>query len=195
VAVIVTWHVIWAAITNCSLTVIAVPAQVRVTDAGAFVATSQVPGPWSGTSATAKVGLSRPLTTPLEAFAADTFAFDLTFESVALEELLTRTPLVVGAVTIGAVTGDVRWTVVRTFARVTGEVVVVTEIVVAGVREALVECVVGGVTDKASSRCAGVELDEAVQVKTRTKRRTGLDHTTQWVLLSECGSLILVLWG
>jgi hypothetical protein len=25
----------------------------------------------------------------------------------------------------------------------------------------------------------GVELDEAVKVKTRTKRRTGLDHITQ----------------
>jgi hypothetical protein len=51
--------------------------------------------------------------------------------------------------------------------------------VVGGVRDASIERVVGGVTDRASRWRAGVELDEAVQVKTRTKRRTGLDHTTQ----------------
>jgi hypothetical protein len=113
----------------------------------------------------------------------------LTFESVALEEFLTRTALVGGIVAAGDFLGAVR----RTFACSTGDVVVVSGIVVGGVRGALVERVVGGVTDTASRWCAGVELDEAVQVKTRTKRRTGLDHTTQCVLLSECGSLISVL--
>ena len=95
--------------------------------------------------------------------------------------------------TIGDFRGLVRRTVVRTVAFVTADVVVGTGIVVGGVCEALVERVVGGFTASASRWCAGVELDEAVQVKTRTKRRTGLDHTTQCVLLSACGSLISVL--
>jgi hypothetical protein len=192
--VIVIWHVVWAAITNCPLTVIVVPAQVRVTNTGALDATAQFPGPWRGTSATLNVGLRRPLTAPLEAFAADAFTFDLTFESVAPEELLTWTALVVGTITI-AVSGTVRCTVAGTFACVGGVVVVGTVMVVGGVRDAPIERVVGGVTDRASRWRAGVELDEAVQVKTRTKRRTGLDHTTQWVLLKACGSLISVLWG
>jgi hypothetical protein len=71
--------------------------------------------------------------------------------------------------------------------------VVVTGIVVGGVRETLVDDALGDVTESAAGWCTGVELDEAVQVKTRTKRRTGLDHITQCVLLSECGSLISVL--
>ena len=71
------------------MTLIAVPAQVRVVDAGALDATCHVPGPRRGTSATSNVGLSCPLTTPLEALGADAFALNLTFESVALEELLT----------------------------------------------------------------------------------------------------------
>jgi hypothetical protein len=139
------------------------------------------------------VGLSRPLTAPLEAFAADAFALDLTFESVALEEILTRTALVVGTVTIGAFPGAIECAVVCTFACAAGVVVVGIGFVVGGVREAPVERVIGGVPDSVSRRRAGVELDEAVQVKTRTKRRTGLDHTTQCVLLSACGSLISVL--
>jgi hypothetical protein len=73
------------------------------------------------------------------------------------------------------------------------DVVVVTGIVVGGACEAVVDWVVAGVTDSVSRWRGGVELDEAVQVKTRTKRRTGLDHITQCVLLSECGSLISVL--
>jgi hypothetical protein len=188
---------VWAAITNCSLTVIAVPAQFRLTDAGALVATAQVPGPRRGTSAAAKLGLSRPLTTPLEAFAADALTFDLTLESVALDELLARTTLVEGTSTTAGLLGTLRRTTVETLARtfgyVTGDVGVAAGTVVGGVRDVLVERLVGVVTDRASRWCAGVELDEAVQVKTRTKRRTGLDHTTQCVLLSECGSLIMVL--
>jgi hypothetical protein len=139
------------------------------------------------------VGLSRPLTTPLEAFAADAFTFDLTFESVAPEELLARTTLVVGTVTIGAFARTVRCTAGRTFACAAGVVVVGIGIVVGGVCESPVERVIGGVTESVSRWRAGVELDEAVQVKTRTKRRTGLDHTTQCVLLSACVSLISVL--
>jgi hypothetical protein len=196
-AVNVTRHVVWAAITNCSLTVITAPAQVRVTDAGALVATSQVPGPWRGTSATLKVELSCPPTTPLEPFAADAFTFDLAFESVTLEELVTRTAFVERTVAVGSLGGTFRlsvaWAGARTVARATGDVVLVTGIVVGAVSEAPVGRVVGGAPDRASRWCAGVELDEAVQVKTRTKRRTGLDHITQCVLVSECGSLISVL--
>jgi hypothetical protein len=36
-----------------------------------------------------------------------------------------------------------------------------------------------GGTVRESRWRGGVELDEAVSVKTRTKRRTGLDHITQ----------------
>jgi hypothetical protein len=82
---------------------------------------------------------------------------------------------------------------VCSFVRAGGDVVGVTGIVVAGEWETVVERVAGGVTDRVSRWRGGVELDEAVQVKTRTKRRTGLDHITQCVLLSECGSLISVL--
>jgi hypothetical protein len=117
----------------------------------------------------------------------------LTLESVALEELLTRTALVEWTLSAATFFGTVRGIVACTFAAITRDVVVVTGIVACGVREALVNGVLGGVTDRGSRWCGGVELDEAVQVKTRTKRRTGLDHITQCVLLRECGSLILVL--
>jgi hypothetical protein len=175
------------------LTVIVVPAQVRVTDAGALEATAQFPGPCRGTSAASNVGLSCPLTAPLEALAADAFTLDLTFESVATEELLTRLTLVVGTITVRDFSGTVRCAVVRSIVRLAGAVVVGSAIVVGGVLEALIAGVVGVVTDSVSRWRAGVELDEAVHVKTRTKRRTGLDHTTQCVLLRACGSLISVL--
>jgi len=144
-----------------------------------------------------KVALSCPPTTPLEPFAADALTFDLAFESVTLEELLTRAAFVERAVGVGCLGGTFRRRVARagarTVARPAGDVVLVTGIVVDGVSEAPVGRVVGGVPDRAPRWCAGVELDEAVQVKTRTKRRTGLDHITQCVLVSECGSLISVL--
>jgi hypothetical protein len=51
---------------------------------------------------------------------------------------------------------------------------------VAGGDEVLVRgAVVAGATVRESRWRGGVELDEAVSVKTRTKRRTGLDHITQ----------------
>ncbi|HTT59396.1 MAG TPA: hypothetical protein VMF33_05060 [Acidimicrobiales bacterium] len=66
-----------------------------------------------------------------------------------------------------------------------------------GTRVVEVEVVVGDAIGRDAGWLAagrgGVELDEAVKVKTRTKRRTGLDHITQWALLSECASLIIVL--
>jgi hypothetical protein len=52
---------------------------------------------------------------------------------------------------------------------VVGDVVVLVLVVVASARD-----VRGG-----AEWCSGVEPDDAVKVKTRTKRRTGLDHITQ----------------
>jgi hypothetical protein len=57
-----------------------------------------------------------------------------------------------------------------------GSVVVVVGVVV------LVLVVVALMCDGArggSERCSGVEPDDAIRVKTRIKRRTGLDHITQ----------------
>ncbi|MGH3732358.1 MAG: hypothetical protein ACRDVC_03145 [Acidimicrobiales bacterium] len=197
----VTWHVVWAAITTWVLTAIGGLAHVRVTVAGALVATSQVPGPRNGTSATSKVELSCPLTTPLEALAANAFTLDLALEAVTPEELLTRTALVDTTSTVGLCDRIIlreSVTDVRTFVGFfTFEVlvVVVTGIVVGGVEVTVRAFVLGGGTVEESSRRGGVELDEAVKVKTRTKRRTGLDHITQCVLFSECGGLIRVLAG
>ncbi|MGC2167635.1 MAG: hypothetical protein WA580_00870 [Acidimicrobiales bacterium] len=45
--------------------------------------------------------------------------------------------------------------------------------------EVVVGCVVARDATRVARWRGGVELDEAVKVKTRTKRRTGLDHITQ----------------
>jgi hypothetical protein len=61
-----------------------------------------------------------------------------------------------------------------------GFVVVVTGAVVVGVDGVRVcRGALSGGTVRESRWRGGVELDEAVSVKTRTKRRTGLDHITQ----------------
>jgi hypothetical protein len=180
----VTWQVVLAPITNWSLTGIEVPAHSRITVAGALVATSQVPGPRKGTSATSNVGVSRPLTSPLEAFATDAFALDLTLEAVSREEFVAGRRVVgtVVGVTV-EVTGArdvlvVRVGVIGRDGCFESEVVVVGG-VVRGVGVFAATTVVGGEMAGGSRGCRGVELDEAVQVKTRTKRRTGLDHITQ----------------
>ncbi|MGA7834439.1 MAG: hypothetical protein WCA31_04470 [Acidimicrobiales bacterium] len=51
------------------------------------------------------------------------------------------------------------------------------------------------VVDALDAGCNGVELDDAVNVNTRTNSKRGLDHITQCVLLSEWGRLMLVLAG
>jgi hypothetical protein len=53
----------------------------------------------------------------------------------------------------------------------------------------------GVVVARDDSGCRGAELDGVVRVKTKTRRRSGLDQITQCVLLREWKSLILVLAG
>ncbi len=156
------------------------PEQARVTFTGALEATSHVPGPSSGSSATSKAGLSLPFSAPLEAFSAEALAMGPTLEAVLLEELLFRETLVDVDVDVG--TGTVI-TLVRILTEEARAVVRVrggTVVVVVGVVVVLV--VVEFVLDDtrgAAEWCSGVEPDDAVRVKTRTKRRIGLDHITQ----------------
>jgi hypothetical protein len=107
----------------------------------------------------------------------------LAFEAVTLDEFLSGTAIVVGTLSVGVrASDDVRatWCTVLTFACELGLVVVVAGAVVVGRVEVLVRGVVlAGGTVRESRWRGGVELDEAVKVKTRTKRRTGLDHITQ----------------
>jgi hypothetical protein len=130
------------------------------------------------------VGLSWPLTTPLEALAADAFTLDLPFETVTLDEFVSGAAIVVGTLGLDTCVRDVAcatWcAIVVTFRCEIGLVVVVAGAVVVGGDEVLVRGgVSAGGTLRESRWRGGVELDEAVKVKTRTKRRTGLDHITQ----------------
>jgi hypothetical protein len=155
-----------------------VPEQASVTVTGALEATSQVPGPASGSSATLNAGPSFPLSTPLEASSAGALATGPTLEAVELEELALRETLVIGGagtvITLVTILMEEACAVLRVFF---GSVVVVdVEVVV------LVLVVVTRVRDDAGGGadwCSGVEPDDAVRVKTRTKRRMGLDHITQ----------------
>jgi hypothetical protein len=141
------------------------------------VTTFHVPGPSRGTSATAKEGVSRPVSTPLEALSAGAFATDLTFEAVALEEFLTCSRLVEEGL-VDAFTACVTARTAMVVVVGGGDVVVVTA---AGVVVVGVIVVVDG--DVAWRR--GAELDDVVNVKTRTRSRSGLDQITQCVLFSE----------
>jgi hypothetical protein len=83
----INWQCSCAPITSCVDTLTDWFSQRNVKVVGALVATFHVPGPTSGTSATAKDGVSWPVSTPLDALSAGAFATDLTFEAVPLEEL------------------------------------------------------------------------------------------------------------
>ncbi len=186
-----TWHCSFAAISNCDSTGIVAPEHVRVTVTGALEATSQVPGPASGRSATAKEGLSCPLSTPFEALTSGAFATGSTFDAVALEELaLFETLAAAGGGSVMA--GDTIFIdeALTVLERRGGsvEVVVAATVLVVGVFTLVV--VLG-----AEEWRSGVELDDAVSVKTRTRSSMGLDHITQCALLSEWRLLILVLAG
>ncbi|MGC2485597.1 MAG: hypothetical protein WA359_05090 [Acidimicrobiales bacterium] len=109
----------------------------------------------------------------------------MAFEAVTLDEVEARPTLVVGGVVSIFVTLSNELSGDFTYVPVGTVVVVVTrfDVVTAGTRVVEVEVVVGDVVAREARRvarwCGGVELDEAVSVKTRTKRRTGLDHITQ----------------
>jgi hypothetical protein len=106
----------------------------------------------------------------------------LTFETVTPDEFLSGTAIVVGTLGVDTYVRDVvcaTWWVVTGLFRI-GLVVVVAGTVVVGGDEVFARGAVwSGVTVSESRWRGGVELDEAVKVKTRTKRRTGLDHITQ----------------
>ncbi|MGA2123871.1 MAG: hypothetical protein ABSG58_05535 [Acidimicrobiales bacterium] len=110
----------------------------------------------------------------------------MALESVALDELEARAAPVSGGIVVTFVTlsADGSGGVI-TFV-VVGAVVVVGlcfGVAATGTKVVEVEVAVGRVVVREASWVArwggGVELDEAVKVKTRTKRRTGLDHITQ----------------
>ncbi len=77
-------------------------------------------------------------------------------------------------ITLVTILTDEAPTVVRALAGAVVVVVDVVVVVVLDVVEVVREDARGG-----AEWCSGVEPDDAVSVKTRTKRRTGLDHITQ----------------
>jgi hypothetical protein len=119
-----------------------------------------VPGPRRGTTTTASVGPSVPVSAPFMAFAFGTDATGFAVDLVTLEKLLSIgwVDSVVGAVvTTGVVTPVVTVVVVGT--ECASDVVVV-------IGGGAVEPVVGEVLDAVAE----------VRVKTSTSRSTGLDH-------------------
>jgi hypothetical protein len=161
---------------------------------GALSETVQVPGPSRGTTATSKRAVSCPLSAPLALFSAGAFTIDVTLEPVTLEEPAPLGALVElegrerptpgGGVDV-TVTGRLRFTRAGGFV---GDVVVV---VGAGTSDVVVEMVAVVRDEDGLVAFDGVD----VNVKTKTRRRSGLDHITQCVLLSERIDLILVLEG
>ncbi|HWD97070.1 MAG TPA: hypothetical protein VG246_11685 [Acidimicrobiales bacterium] len=84
-------------------------------------------------------------------------------------------------VVVGTVTVITRVTIFTEEARAIFVLRIGIVVVVVG-KVVLVLVVVGPERDagcSAAERCSGVELDDAVKVNTRIKRRMGLDHITQ----------------
>jgi hypothetical protein len=109
----------------------------------------------------------------------------LTFESVPLDEFEARLSFVGGGNVVRVVVASAEGSG-GVVTLVVGTVVVVAaceRFAATGTRVVEVEVAVGNVVVLEVAWVArwrgGVELDEAVKVKTRTKRRTGLDHITQ----------------
>lgn len=135
-----------------------------------------------------------PRSAPLEALTAGALATKPTFDAVTFEEFAPDSP-------------PVRVVVAALFVELAGSVVIVVIVVVVagGARRgAVVLVVVVGATVKAmvevvtasgwvTRECGG--LVEALSVKTNTKSRSGLDHITHCVLLSDWRSLTGVLEG
>jgi hypothetical protein len=188
------WQRTCAPIVNGLSTLIDWSWQRSVSVAGALVAASHVPRPSRGTSATSKDGLSRPVSTPLDTFSAGALASDLSLETVALEELFPSASLVIDGA-VDALISCVGFAVLVT-------VLVVVVVVVVGLglsaRVRVVRPRVGArdvVVVVAVLRVRGAELDEAVNVKTRTRSNRGLDHITQCELFKERNSRIVILEG
>ena len=141
----------------------------------------QFPGPRNGTSTVSKPGLSVPESSPLIALALDDGAIGRAVVEVTLEDRLT-TDGVVSVVLAVTITGD------------DGVVVAIVVVVVAGCVGTRV--VPGDVEEGGCNEAAGTSGgDDAVNVKTSTSSRIGLDHISRWALFSEKGERGMVFEG
>ena len=154
--------------------------QFRDWSVAALALSVQFPGPSRGTSTDSNPGSSVPESAPLIAFTFAIGATGFAVEVVTLEELLATDSVVfvIFAVTITGV--DV---LVDVFVDVSVVVVFGTWVVTGDVEE-------GG-----RNETSGALGDEAVNVKTRTSNRRGLDHIKRWALFSEKGERDIVFVG
>ena len=154
--------------------------QFRDWSVAALALSVQFPGPSRGTSTDSNPGSSVPESAPLIAFTFAIGATGFALEVVTLEELLATDDVVfvIFAVTITGV--DV---LVDVFVDVSVVVVFGTWVVTGDVEE-------GG-----RNETSGALGDEAVNVKTRTSNRRGLDHIKRWALFSEKGERDIVFVG
>ena len=154
--------------------------QFRDWSVAALALSVQFPGPSRGTSTDSNPGSSVPESAPLIAFTFAIGATGFALEVVTLEELLATDSVVfvIFAVTITGV--DV---LVDVFVDVSVVVVFGTWVVTGDVEE-------GG-----RNETSGALGDEAVNVKTRTSNKRGLDHIKRWALFSEKGERDIVFVG
>jgi len=154
--------------------------QFRDWSVAALALSVQFPGPSRGTSTDSNPGSSVPESAPLIAFTFAIGATGFAVEVVTLEELLAtdNVVFVIFAVTITGV--DV---LVDVFVDVSVVAVFGTWVVTGDVEE-------GG-----RNETSGALGDEAVNVKTRTSNRRGLDHIKRWALFSEKGERDIVFVG
>ena len=150
--------------------------QFRDWSVAALTLSVQFPGPRRGTSTDSNPGSSVPESAPLIAFTFAIGATGFAVEVVTLEELL-ATDNVVFVIFAVTITG------VDVFVDVSVVVVFGTWVVTGDVEE-------GG-----RNETSGALGDEAVNVKTRTSNRRGLDHIKRWALFSEKGERDIVFVG
>jgi len=156
--------------------------QFRDWSVAALALSVQFPGPSRGTSTDSNPGSSVPESAPLIAFTFAIGATGFAVEVVTLEELLAtdNVVFVIFAVTITGVDVFV-------------DVFVDVNVVVVAVFGTWV--VTGDVEEGGRNETSGALGDEAVNVKTRTSNRRGLDHIKRWALFSEKGERDIVFVG
>ena len=156
--------------------------QFRDWSVAALTLSVQFPGPRRGTSTDSNPGSSVPESAPLIAFTFAIGATGFALEVVTLEELLATDSVVfvIFAVTITGVD-------------VLVDVFVDVSVVVVAVFGTWV--VTGDVEEGGRNETSGALGDEAVNVKTRTSNRSGLDHIKRWALFSEKGERDIVFVG
>ena len=156
--------------------------QFRDWSVAALALSVQFPGPSRGTSTDSNPGSSVPESAPLIAFTFAIGATGFAVEVVTLEELLAtdNVVFVIFAVTITGVD-------------VLVDVFVDVSVVVVAVFGTWV--VTGDVEEGGRNETSGALGDEAVNVKTRTSNKRGLDHIKRWALFSEKGERDIVFVG